>query len=237
MGVFDIKGGSSKFWNFSNSQNPGYMEYLEGTVVEIIYTQKYNVKTHQPEFWPEGDPKMQFHVVLRGRSGQELTWPIDRKSVGVDACLAALDPDGSKSTVSFEELLGKFVRVQTQAGDYGNGRPRPWWVTILGDGEVNMVRGLTDRSPDNKQPHQRQQTPPPPVQQTPPPPVPQQQAPVSQPPVQQQAPSAFHVAQQTAQQAVANQGFQQPAPLVTQVPVETYGADPTGGYYDADIPF
>ena len=233
MGVFDIKGGSSKFWNFSNNQNPGYMEYIEGTVVEIIYTQKYNTQTHQPDFWPEGDPKMQFHVVIRGRSGQELTWPIDRKSVGVDACLAALDPDGSKEQVSFEELLGKFVRVQTQAGSYGNGRPRPWWVTILGDGEANAVRGLTDKSPGNRQQGQQQQR-----QQTPPPPVPQQQAPAPMPALQQQPPSAFQVAQQTAQQAVAAQSFQsQMAPQVNQVPVDAYGVDPTGGYYDSDIPF
>lgn len=226
MSMFDLKGGNTgSGWNYADNTKPNYMERIEGTVVEISNPQALNYSTRQPEFWPDGNPKRNLRVVIRGRSGQELSWTFSPKSRATDACLAALDPQGTRDQVSMEELLGKFVAVQTQAGVYNAQNPRPWWVTIQGEGEANMVRGLIDLS--------KQQMPgmpapqPAPMQQTPPP---QQQAP---------APTAFQQAQAMAQQAVAQQNFQQtpaPAPM-NQVPVESYGADPTGGYYDADIPF
>ena len=227
MSVFDLKGGSSgNNWNYSDNTKQGYMEMIEGTVVEISNPQSINFATKQPETWPDGNPKRNLRVTLRGRSGQELNWTFAPRSKAAEACLLALDPQGTRPQVSIEELLGKFVRVQTQAGVYNAQNPRPWWVTVQGDGEANMVRGLVDLS---QQQAPMPQPAPAPVQQTPPPPAPQQQAP-AQTPLQQ--------AQQAALSAVQQQSFPQGnAAPANQVPVETYGADPTGGYYDADIPF
>ena len=219
MSVFDIKGNNSNYWNYSDSSKDNYSEMLEGTVVEIIYTQKYNTFTKQLDFWPQGDPKMQYHIVF-AVGDDEWTWTIDaiKKSAAVQACCKALDPNGDKDRVSLEELLGKHVRVQTQAGQYGVGRPRPWWVTIIGEGAVNLVRGLTDKSP-GKQP---------------------QQAPAPAPmpaPAPAPAPAAtpLQVAQQAAAQAVAAQNFQPqvggPAPQVAA------GQYAPASVYDQDIPF
>lgn len=253
MSMFDLKGNSSG-WNYHTPDAPGYMEMIEGTVVEISNPQSINFHTKQLETWPDGNPKRNLRLIIHGRSGQELAWTFSPKSKGAEACLAALDPQGMREQVSIEELLGKFVRVQTQQGQFGPQNPRPWWVTILGDGEANVVRGLKDLSqPQGQVPGVPAPAPAPQVQQTPPPPVSQQQAPApSMPPVEiamsggaglpmatpnNAYPTQFQVAQQAAQQAVANQNFQQAAPPVNQVPVDAYGADPTGGYYDADIPF
>lgn len=204
MSVFDLKGGGGNGWNYSDSSKPGYMEMVEGTVVEISNPQSLNFATKQPETWPDGNPKLNLCLTIRGRSGQELNWIFGPRSKAAEACCLALDPDDSRSAVSIKELLGKFIRVQTKAGVYNATNPRPWWVTILGDGEANAVRGMVDLQKP------KAQTPPPPAQQAP-------------------APTQFQQAQAAAQQAVANA-----APPVEQVP---YEQDPTGGYYDSDIPF
>ena len=219
MSMFDLKGNSSG-WNYHTPDAPGYMETIEGTVVEISNPQSINFHTKQLETWPDGNPKRNLRLIIRGRSGQELAWTFSPKSKGAEACLAALDPQGTREHVSIEELLGKFVRVQTQQGQFGPQNPRPWWVTLLGDGDASAVRGLVDLSKMT-------------AQQAAPAPAPQQQAPV------QQAPTMLQAAMNQAQQAVAQQNFQQAnaAPPMNQVPVDAYGADPTGGYYDNDIPF
>lgn len=232
MSMFDLKGGSNgNSWNYHDKNKQGYMEMLEGTVVEISNPQSINFATKQPETWPDGNPKRNLRMTLRGRSGQELSWTFGPKSAAANACLAALDPDDSRSQVSIEEMLGKFIRVQTQEGVYNQAHPRPWWVTILGDGEANMVRGLIDLSQQGSQPVQASAPAPAPapvpapVPQQAPAPVPQQQAP---------APTPLQQAQAAAQQAVANNSFQQvPA---TQAPVENYGS-PAEQFYSEDIPF
>lgn len=224
MSVFDLKGGGGNGWNYSDQNKPGYMEMIEGTVVEISNPQSINYGTKKPETWPDGNPKRNLRLVLRGRSGQELSWTFAPKSKAAEACLAALDPQGTRPQVSIEELLGKFIRIQTQAGVYNAQNPRPWWITVQGDGEANMVRGLIDLS--------------------------NQQAPTPAPQQQTPAPTPLQQAQVAAQQAVANQNFQQAnaAPPVTQqvqqavanvanqVPVEAYGS-PAEQYYSEDIPF
>ena len=237
MSMFDLKGGSNgNSWNYHDKNKEGFMEMIEGTVVEISNPQSINYATKQPETWSDGNPKRNLRLIIRGRSGQELAWTFSPKSNAANACLAALDPQGTRDRVSIEEMLGKFVRVQTQDGVYNQAHPRPWWVTILGDGEANMVRGLIDLSqPQNSMPGMPAPQPAP-VQQTPPPPVQQAAAPMPQ--QQAPAPTAMQVAQQQAAQAMGFQASPQAnAAPMNQVPVDTYGADPTGGYYDADIPF
>lgn len=212
MSMFDLKGGSGNNWNYSDNTKQGYSEMIEGTCIEISNPQAKDFNTGAPAFWPDGNPKRNLQVVLLTKAGQEISWTFSPKSAAANACLASLDPQGTREQVSLDEILGKFVRVQTQAGVYNARNPRPWWVTILGDGEASAVRGCKDLS--QPQPMQAMPAPAPaPVQQTPPP------------------PTQFQVAQQAAQQAVAQQNFQQAAPPVNQVPADAYGV------YDQDIPF
>jgi len=227
MSVFDIKGNTGNYWNYSDSSKDNYSEIIEGTVVEWVYQQKFNSFTKQLECWPQGDPKMQFRMAIVDAAGNEFLWGfVDaKKNPAYQAVLKALDPDGTKDHVSLEEMLGKYVRLQTQAGEYGIGKPRPWWVTVLGDGQANLVRGMIDRSADALQAGQAAPAPAPA-------PVP---APAPAPaPAPQPAPTAFQVAQAAAQQAVAGQA---PVPLTPQpqpqpqVPADAYAV------YDEDILF
>lgn len=145
MGVFDLKG-SSNGWNYSDQTKPGYQPAIEGTVVEISNPQAIDYNTKQPKVWPDGNPVRNLRVTLKGRSGRELSWVFSPKSLSAEACLKALDPQGTRDYVNIEELLGKFIRVETQDGVYNNRNPRPWTVTVLGDGDVASVRGLVDLS-------------------------------------------------------------------------------------------
>ena len=219
MSVFDLKGSSGgNSWNYHDPNKQGYMEMIEGTVVEISNPQSINFATKQPETWPDGNPKLNLRMMIKGRSGAELGWTFSPKGRGAEACLSALDPNGTRAQVSIEEMLGKFIRVQTQAGVYNSQNPRPWWVTILGEGDAGSVRGIVDLSARQA-------------------PAPQpQQAPAPQPQPVQQAPAPqVQYAQQQAAQAL---GFQ-PQPVQQQAPVNQvpYEDDPTGGYYSEDIPF
>ena len=129
--------------------------------------------------------------------------------------LPGVDHAGISTQVKVEEVLGKMVRIQTRPGQYGAGRARPWEFYILGDGDVQAVRGIKDLS----------------LQQ-----APVQQPQANQPQPQQQAPQQIQYAQQQAAQAL---GYQQQAPVPQQVPQQPMGmvGEPAGGYYDQDIPF
>lgn len=231
MSMFDLKGGSSNSWNYSQQDKEGYMEQISGTVVEISNPQVRNFQTKQPEFWPDGNPKRQLCVIIKGQSGKELAWYFAPRSKAADACLFALDPNGLKPRVSIEEMLGKWVTVSTQPGVYNNQNPRPWNVVITGDGDTASVRGMVDLSKQQQQqpqqaqqlqqfqqPQQAQQFQQPQQYQQQPQQMPQVQ--YNGQPVQVQEVSA---AQYAAQQAAAAAGYPQeaqPAP-----------------YADSDIPF
>lgn len=241
MGMFDLKGGSEgNNWNYSDNTKQNYSEMIEGTVVEISNPQARDYNTGQPATWPDGNPKRNLMLTLRNKAGQELTWTFSPRSAAANACLAALDPQGTREQVSIEELLGKFVRVQTQGGVYNAQHPRPWWLTILGEGEVNAVRGLKDLS--QPQPTSMPGMPAPqpaPVQQTPPPPVQQQQpAPQANSNTMNNVVSPEAYNNPAVQRAAEALGFQQNAPAnAAQMNPNAFNGDPTGGVYDQDIPF
>ena len=229
MSMFDLKGGAGNGWNYADPQKPNYTEMIEGTVVEISNPQKLNFSTRQPEFWPDGNPVRNLRLNIRQRSGEELTWTFAPKSRAAEACLMALDPQGDRQQVNIEELLGKFVRVQTQGGTYNAQHPRPWYMSILGDGEANMVRGLKDLSQQPQESPAKQAFAQQAYQ-----PQPVQQAPMQQP-VQQQQPMQQPMnpkVQAAMNQAAQSLGFQ-PAPQGNAAPVSQ---DPYG-VYDQDIPF
>ena len=148
MGIFDLRGnsGSSNSWNYADSSKPHYSLRLNGTVIEIANPQKINFVTKQPETWPDGNPKRNLRLTLVDAGGVEWTWTFAPRSIAANACLVALDPSGTRPQVSIEELLGKLIDIRTEEGVYNQQHPRPWQVQVIGDGQVNLVRGLKDLS-------------------------------------------------------------------------------------------
>ena len=154
MGAFDLKGGSNG-WNYSDPNKEGYSEAIRGTVVEVSNPQALDFQSRQPKFWPDGNPVRNFRLNILTASGDEVTWTFQggRPKVSpngamnaIQACIAGLDPQGTSARVSLEDILGKDITVQTKAGNYSAGNPRPWWVTVHGDGDVSKVRGVVDLS-------------------------------------------------------------------------------------------
>lgn len=148
-----LKGGESKGWNYSNPNKDNYLECLEGTVIEFSKPQHTNFQTKEPEFWSNGEPKLDWQFTILGRSGKELNW---RFSPG-----SATKPKAPRRALTeametidaqyVEDILGKFVRIRTQAGTYNMQNPRPWFVEILGEGETDKVRGVKSVAPVQNQ--------------------------------------------------------------------------------------
>ena len=138
-----LKGGESKAWNYSNSSKENYLECIEGTVVEFSKPQHTNFSTREPEFWPNGEPKLDWCLTIRGRTGKELNWRFAPGSASKPKAprRALTDALETIDAEYVEDILGKFVRVRTQAGTYNMQNPRPWFVEILGEGETDKVRG------------------------------------------------------------------------------------------------
>lgn len=138
-------------WNYSHPDKDGYLEVIEGTVVEISTHQHTNFQTKEPEYWKNGGPKLDWQLTLRGRSGKELNWRFYAGSSNPEywnnartAVVEAIEAAGG-DTLNF--LLGKFIRVSTEAGEYSLRRQRPWKVEILGEGEHDKVRGVVPFAP------------------------------------------------------------------------------------------
>lgn len=178
MGVFDMNPqGSSNYWNYSAADKDNYMTSITGTVVEIIRKQGTDYATKQPKVWKDGSPRAVFQVVVKGQSGRELSWVFEMFTKNretnqrvftkpAQAIADALDPDG-KGNPSLEDLLGMMVTISTQEGVYNQTHPRPFHVQILGQGDVQSVRGATDLLAQTSQPQAPVQQVQPQVQQAP----------------------------------------------------------------------
>lgn len=129
-------------WNFSRPDREGYSTQLIGTVLAIQEVQKMsfspdpNAPRH-PEFWPDGNPKMNIRMVLVTKEGQLKTFTFQpagkaqregkKPSVHMDLFKLA-------GGVNMTDLIGKTIGIQTQEGMYGMGNPRPWFVGLVEDG-------------------------------------------------------------------------------------------------------
>lgn len=64
MTDFDLGGGGGSSFSFGpQGSQPG--AHVTGTVIDMKEVQKTDFKTNQPEFWDNGDPKMQYRVTLQ----------------------------------------------------------------------------------------------------------------------------------------------------------------------------
>ena len=219
MSMFDLKGGNTNNWNYSDPEKDGYTEYIQGTVVQIDNPQSVNFGTGKPEFWQDGNPKRNLRMTLLQVDGTEVNWTFapHSKSLARQAIVAGMDAADPHNNGNMKMLLGKMVTVWTQAGNYNAQHPRPWNFRIDGEGDASKVRGLIDLS---TQAAPAQQAAPAPA--APPAPAMAQVGPSAPPAhVVAQVQQAFGVAPVEVPAAP-------PAPAGEEVPVTVY---------DQDIPF
>lgn len=219
MSMFDLKGGSSNNWNYSDTEKEGYAEYIQGTVIQIDNPQSINFGTGKPEFWQDGNPKRNLRMTLLQQDGTEINWTFapHAKSLARQAIVAGMDAVDPHNNGNMKMLLGKAVTVWTQPGNYNAQHPRPWNFRIDGEGDASKVRGLIDLSTQAAQPVPAQAPAPAMV-----PPQAMAQVGPSAPPtnVVAQVQKTFGVAPTEVPPA--------PAPVGEEVPVSVY---------DEDIPF
>lgn len=257
-------GGANYNWNYSKPDKPDYSTTLVGTVIAIQEVQKMGYTTNgqpgQPEFWPDGNPKMNIRLALVTDMGDIKTFTFQpaskaarmgqKRSVHMDLFHLTGDTD-------MMALIGKTIAISTQEGRYGQGNPRPWTVQLVEAGpyklagpmpaEFKAPQVLANNAVSGGQmnvPQQRQQ----PYQ-----PVPQQQyqqpqygyapqQPAYQPQPQPQYAQPVYQPQlqptmdPTIMAAMASQAFG--APVTAEV-IQQPMSDPVGGgqVYDEDMPF
>jgi hypothetical protein len=262
-------GGTNYNWNYSKPDKPGYSPQLIGTVLAIQEVQKMgytmNGQPGAPEFWPDGNPKMNIRLALATESGEIKTFTFqpagkaaragEKKSVHMD--LFALT-----GNTDMMNLIGKTICIQTQEGYYGQGHPRPWFVSLVEAGpyqpsmplpsEFKVPQVLANAAASGgqvnapqQQPAYRPQPAPQPQYQQPayqpqPAPQPQYQQPAYQPqpapaqPAAQQYPSGMdpNIAQAMQTLGVTNVEM---VPREQQQPVNPVGNGEV--YGDDDLPF
>jgi len=142
-------GASNHGWNYSKPDKEGYSTQLVGTVVAIQEVQKMgftmNGQPGAPEFWPDGNPKMNIRLALATEQGELKTFTFQpagkqarmgqKKSVHMDLFHLTGDTD-------MMNLIGKTICIQTQEGRYGQGNPRPWFVSLVEAGPFQLSMPL-----------------------------------------------------------------------------------------------
>lgn len=261
-------GGTTNYgWNYSKPDKPGYSTTLVGTVVAIQEVQKMSFTTNgqpgAPEYWPDGNPKMNIRLALATETGELKTFTFQpaskaarmgqKKSVHMDLWHLTGNTD-------MMNLIGKTIMIQTQEGFYGQGHPRPWFVQLVDVGPFELSSPLPPEfkapqvlansaasggqvTPPQQQHQQPQQYQPQQYQQ---PQYPQPQYPQPQPqqhltPAYQQVPQSqpqYPQMDPAIAQAMASQAFG--GPVNTEIIPPQQPADPVGSgsvYDDADVPF
>lgn len=157
---FAAAGESSKVkWNYSRPNDPDYTDNITGVVMELKQVQRTNAMNQQPEFWPNGDPKLDIAFIIDVPAlGGEIMWSLKnyKGHATHQAATAALKQAGLPT--NFTQYLGKQISIMTKDGRYGAGNPRPWSIAILGDSGVEH-RGCALFSESNVQPEQTRQQP------------------------------------------------------------------------------
>lgn len=134
---FAVAGQSNKVkWNYSRPNDPDFCAAITGDVIEIRQVQRTNAMNQQPEFWPDGNPKLDVAFVLDVPALEgEALWSLKnyKNHATYKAASKAL-MDAGLPTNSWTNFLGMNVTIATQPGTYGAGSPRPWQITINGPG-------------------------------------------------------------------------------------------------------
>jgi hypothetical protein len=212
-------------WNYSKPDKPGYSTQLVGTVLAIQEVQKMGfTMTGQPgapEFWPDGNPKMNIRLALATPEGELKTFtfqPAGRKARMGEKKSIHMDLFALTGNTDMMNLIGQTICIQTQEGYYGQGHPRPWYVAFADGGpfQLNMElpaefktpRVLANNAVSGGQVNLPQQA-------YPMPPAPQH--PVMQPqPMMQQRPMMQQPGMMMQQQPMQQPMMQQPGMMMQQ---------------------
>lgn len=252
-------GGNNYSWNYSKPDKPGYSTLLVGTVLAIQEVQKMGYTTNgqpgAPEFWSDGNPKMNIRLALATETGELKTFTFQpagkeqktgrKPSVHIDLYHLTGDTD-------MMNLIGKTIGISTKEGHYGQGNPRPWEVGFVDAGPFELAnelpsdfkvpRILANSAVSGGQMQQPQQPQPmgyarlqqQPVMQQP---VMQQQPMMQQQPVMQQQSAMQQQMPQGMDPSVAAAMQQMGAVNVQEVP-STQGSPAVGNPYDDEgVPF
>lgn len=256
-------GGASNYsWNYSNPNKEGYSTQLVGTVIAIQEVQKrsytMNGQPGQPEFWPDGNPKMNIRLALATETGEIKTFTF--QPAGKDARAGRkrsvhMDLFALTGNTDMKKLIGQTIAIITQEGRYGQNNPRPWTVQLVDAGPFSPAGPVpaelkVDRVLANSAAAGGQVTPPQQVQQPNPygqgyqqqPMQPQYQQPMRPQPAYAPQPQyqqpAYNVPQQQPMyqpQPVYTQPAPQSAPQLQYQPVQTQVVQPEQQVMDPNI--
>ena len=120
MSIFDVK--KSSAWNYTHAEKADYIDTLGGVVVGMDNPQAYQYQTGKKLYWDNGAPKRNIRLFVATDNGEK-SITFTPKSALFNA-FAATDID------SFEDLVGRKVKVTTKDGKYWLENPRPWTVEV-----------------------------------------------------------------------------------------------------------
>lgn len=151
-------GTTNNSWNYAHPEKPDFTETLVGTVVAIqeVQARKFtgNGTPGAPDFWDNGDPKLNIRVALATPEGKLVTFtfqPASKKqregNYGTHMAMWHLTGD-----TDLANLVGKTIQIRTQAAginpntgqpmQYGFGNPRPFWPEIIQGGPYQLSTPL-----------------------------------------------------------------------------------------------
>lgn len=242
-------GGTNYNWNYSNPNKEGYSTQLVGTVISIQEVQKRrfqpNGQPGDPEFWPDGNPKMNIRLALATETGEIKTFTF--QPAGKDARAGRkrsvhMDLFALTGNTDMKKLIGQTIAIITQEGRYGQNNPRPWTVQLVDAGPFSPAGPVpaelkVDRVLANSAAAGGQVTPPQPAQQSNPygqgyqqqPMQPQYQQPMRPQPTYAPQPQYQQPAYNVPQQQPMYQPqpvYAQPAPAPQYQPVQTQVTQP-----------
>lgn len=142
-------GGTNYGWNYSKPDKPGYSTLLIGTVVAIQEVQKMgytmNGQPGAPEFWPDGNPKMNIRLALATETGELKTFtfqPAGKEQRAGRKASIHMDLFHLTDDTDMMNLMGKTIGISTEEGRYGQGNPRPWQVGFVDAGPYELAMPL-----------------------------------------------------------------------------------------------
>ena len=142
-------GGTNYGWNYSKPDKPGYSTLLIGTVIAIQEVQKMgytmNGQPGAPEFWPDGNPKMNIRLALATETGELKTFtfqPAGKEQRAGRKASIHMDLFHLTGDTDMMSLIGKTIGISTQEGRYGQGNPRPWSVGFVDAGPFELASPL-----------------------------------------------------------------------------------------------
>lgn len=143
-------------WNYSRPEDEGYSLAITGTVVFIqeVQAMKYSMNRQaerQPDFWDNGDPKLNIRIGLAMPDGELKTLTF--------AKAGAKQKSGEKPSIHMDlfhltgdtdmmALIGKTITIQTWQANpttgapWGNGNPRLWQVSMAAGGPYQLTQPL-----------------------------------------------------------------------------------------------